>query len=60
MDTIGEKQHSYLFMYPKIKKMQNVFIYKNPDTLQKERQFALFFYIQKPRHFMLRYFHLKN
>ena len=36
--------------------MRNVFIYKNPDTFQKARQFALRFYIQKARHFTLRNF----
>ena len=29
------------------KKMRNVFIYKNPDTFQKARQFPLRFYIYK-------------
>ena len=32
----------------KSKKIENVFIYKKPDTFQKARQFPLRFYIQKP------------
>ena len=31
-------------------------MYKNTDNLQRERQFALYFYIQKVRHFTLRDF----
>ena len=35
--------------------MQNVYLYiKNAYTLQKSRQFAIRFYIQKVRHFMFR------
>ena len=30
-----------------------IYIFKNPDTLQKARQFALRFYSQKARHFKL-------
>ena len=37
--------------------MQNVFIYKKPDTFQKARQFPLSFYIQKAKHLTLRDFH---
>ena len=37
-----------------------LFIYKNPDTSQKARQFALRFYIQTARHFVLRGFSLKK
>ena len=36
--------------------MRNVFIYKNPDTLQRARQFPLRFNIQKARHFTLHNF----
>ena len=36
--------------------MRNFFIYKNPDTLQKSRQFPSRFYIQKARQFRLRDF----
>ena len=39
------------------KKMRNVFIYKKPDTFQKDRQFPLRFYIQKAMHLTLRNFH---
>ena len=55
MTAISERQRA-LFVYPKSKKMRNFFIYKNPDTFQKGRQFALRFYIQKARHFTLRNF----
>ena len=41
----------------KANKLWNAFVYKNPDTLQKARQFLLRFYIQKARHFTLRDFH---
>ena len=37
--------HIYIYIY-KEKKLQNIFIYKNPDTLQKERHFTLRFDIQ--------------
>ena len=45
-----------LLFIQKAKKLRNVFIYKNQDILQKARQFALYFYIQKDRHFKLREF----
>ena len=38
--------------------LHDVFIYKNPDTSQKARQFTLSFYIQKYGHFALRNFSL--
>ena len=44
-------------IYIKSKKTRNVFIYKNPDTFQKARQFPLCFYIQKAIHLTLRDFH---
>ena len=37
--------------------MQNVFIYKKQDILQKARQFPLRFVTQKSRHFTLHDFH---
>ena len=45
------------FIYKK--NVQDVFIYKNPDTSQKARQFGLSFYVQKAWHFTLRDFHKK-
>ena len=56
MTAIGERQRARL--YPqKAKKMPNIFIYKNPDTFQKARQFPLRFYMQEAIHFTLRDFH---
>ena len=46
MTAIIERQRACLYTQ-KTKKMPNVFIYKNPDTFQKARQFPLRFYIQK-------------
>ena len=45
MTAIIERQRARL--YTKSKKMQNVVIYKKPDTFQKARQFPLRFYIDK-------------
>ena len=43
------------FIYQKHDTLRYVtFLYKNPDTSQKARQFALHFYIKKSRHFALR------
>ena len=39
------------------KKLQNNLIYKNIDTLQKARQFALRFYMQKYGHLALNNVH---
>ena len=44
------------FLYTQKKKIRNVFIYKKSDTLQKARQFLLYFYIQKAIHFTPRDF----
>ena len=41
----------------KAKKLQNVFIYKKPDTVQKAGQYPLRFYIQKAIQLTLRDFH---
>ena len=51
------KDNVHAFTYAESKKMPNVFIYKNPDTFQKARQFPLRFYIQKAIHLTLRDFH---
>ena len=54
--AIRERQHARFYIY-KEKKLRNVFIYKNPDTLQKSRQFLLRSFIQKTRQFTLHYFY---
>ena len=41
--TISRRQRARFYMY-RNKKLQKMFI-KNPDTLQKSRQFALRFYL---------------
>ena len=38
--------------------LRDVFIYKNPDTSQKARQFALYFYLKIYGHFVVRNFSL--
>ena len=52
MTAIIERQRARL--YTKSKKIQNVVIYKKPDTFQKARQFPLRFSIQKAIHLTLR------
>ena len=54
--AISERQCARIYIYKKLKRLY-IFIYIKPDTLQKAGQFALRFYIQKSRHFMLRDFH---
>ena len=54
--AITERQRARLYTQ-KSKTLQNVFIYKKPDTFQKARQFLLCFYIQKAIHLTLRDFH---
>ena len=56
MTAIIERQRARLYTQ-KAKKLRNVFIYKNPDTFQKARQFPFRFYIQKATHLTLRDFH---
>ena len=56
MTAIIERQCARLYTQ-KAKKLGNVFIYKNPDTFQKARQFPLRFYIQKSIHLTLGDFH---
>ena len=56
MTAIIERQSERLYTQ-KAKKLQNVFIYKRPDTFQKARQSPLRFYIQKSIHLTLRDFH---
>ena len=55
----SEKDNVHNLYIQKAKTLQNPFIYKKPDTLQKARQFSLRFYIQKARHFTLRDFSWK-
>ena len=44
------------FIHKKQRKLWNIFMYKNPETFQKARQFPFRFYIQKAIHFTLRDF----
>ena len=55
MTAIIERQRTHLYTQ-KAFFLPNVFIYKNPDTFQKDRQFSLRFCIQKSIHLMLRDF----
>ena len=52
----NQRKTTCTFYIYKNKQLLNVFIYKKLDTSQKARQCASCFYIQKPRHFMLRNF----
>ena len=42
-----ERQRECFYIHKKQKKLWNVFIYKNPDTFQKARQFPLRFLYTK-------------
>ena len=57
MTAIFERQRARFYTQKAKKNCETFFIYKKPDTFQKARQFELSFYIQKARHFTLRYFH---
>ena len=57
MTAIIERQRARFYIQKKQNKFPTVFIYKNPDTFQKARQFPLRFYIQKAIHLALRDFH---
>ena len=46
MTDISKIQRAHLYIYKKFK-IAKGFIYKNPDTLQKSRQFLLRLYIYK-------------
>ena len=52
MTAIIERQRARLYTQ-KAKMLRNIFIYKNPDTFQKARQFLLRFIYKKP--YTLRY-----
>ena len=56
MTAIIERQRARLYTQ-KAKKLQNIFIYKKPDTFQKAKQFPFRFYKQKAIHLTLRDFH---
>ena len=43
----SSKDNVDVFIYIKKQKLQNVFIYKNPDTFQKARQLPLRFILKK-------------
>ena len=47
---------TFLYIQKPKKIAKRLYIYKNPDTFKKLRQFALRFYSQKSRHFTLRNF----
>ena len=47
MYAISERQRAHFYLYKKQNKMRNDCIYKNQDTLQKERKIPLRLYIQK-------------
>ena len=53
MTAISRIQCASYYISNKPKNLQNVFIYKNPETLQEARQFPLRFYTQKVGHFTL-------
>ena len=57
MTAIIERQGARLGSYMHNLFLRNLFIYKNPETFQKARQFPLHFYIQKAIHLTLRDFH---
>ena len=52
MTAIIKRQRARLYNQ-KAKITAKRFMYKNPDTFQKDRQFPLRFYIQKAIHFTL-------
>ena len=53
----SSKDNAHAYIHKKQKNIVKRFIYKNPDTFQKARQFPLRFYIQKAIHLTLRDFH---
>ena len=57
MTAIIERQRTRCYIHKKQNKQPNVFIYKNPHTFQKDREFPFRFYMQKAIHFTLRNFH---
>ena len=44
MTTTDKRQHAYFYSYKRQKKVK-IFLNKKPDTFQKGRQFALYFFI---------------
>ena len=55
--AISERQRAYFYIYKKAKKNAKlIYIYINPDTLQKSRQFPFRLYLEKARRFTLRGF----
>ena len=53
----SSKDNAHAYIHKNQKECRNVFIYKNPDTFQKARQFSLRFYKQKAMNLTLRDFH---
>ena len=56
MTAMIERQRLRFYIQRKQNKLPNVFLYINPHTFQKARQFPLIFYIQKDIHFILQDF----
>ena len=56
MTTVSKRQRAHLYIYKNKVKKRNPLIYKNLDTLQKARQFALRSYSQTAGHLALRDF----
>ena len=57
MTAISKRQHARLYTYKNPKHLRNVFIYKNPVPLQKERQFPLhFLYTNSPTLYVTQFF----
>ena len=49
----SSKHNAHVYIHKKQKNYETFFIYKDPDTFQKARQFTLRFYIQKSIHLTL-------
>ena len=55
MTPISKRSRAYFYIYTKKKKCKTfIYIYNNPDSFQKARQFTLRFCSQKSIHFTLR------
>ena len=49
----SSKDNLNILYTQKAKKSRDIFIFKNPEIEEKERQFPFRFYIQKSRHFTI-------
>ena len=54
MTPINKRQSARFYLYKKQNIAKHLYLYKNPDTLQKARQFSICFYSQKSKQFTLR------